>query len=275
MSADLTTKEVAAEMERIFKPLAGRSLVLAPWHNTERQRTARWRLITLTALCLILGITTALAAIYNRSKPSIPSAQKPTVQALSTMAPAPEARVGTARRPPAPPSEMSAELPSAIVPASTVEAPTRRTSHEATVAKANPARRRLPSSAHVLVNNTDRTIAPPVRRPESRQNTLVTRVSETSRARSREPIARSYSRGCEPGSTEDWCIYQDVLNADRRLRFAYRRAERDGVPSASLSRVVRSWRRAREDAEDDPDGTARRYAQLADALDDARLERGR
>ena len=87
--------------------------------------------------------------------------------------------------------------------------------------------------------------------------------------------AAGASRGrtqCEPGSLDDQCIYQDVLNADGRLRRAFDSARRDGVPGNRLATIQRQWISARDNADADPDGTIRRYNRLADILDQERAE---
>lgn len=96
---------------------------------------------------------------------------------------------------------------------------------------------------------------------------------ETADASSRNAPPSARSRGeCEEGSLDDRCIYQDVLKADNRLRGAFARARRSGVPSDRLTAIQRRWTLAREDAESDPDGTIRRYDRLADLLDQEREE---
>jgi uncharacterized protein YecT (DUF1311 family) len=82
------------------------------------------------------------------------------------------------------------------------------------------------------------------------------------------------ARGDE-GCTDDECLYRDVLAADRRLRRAYDRAVRAGVSSDWLAGVNRRWVRARDRAQDDPDGAIDRYERLAEALDAERREAGR
>jgi hypothetical protein len=71
-----------------------------------------------------------------------------------------------------------------------------------------------------------------------------------------------------PGSLEDRCVYQDVLQADSRLRAIYQRAKQDGVSKLWLSAIARRWSRAHEDVKEDPGGSIRRYERLADALDE-------
>lgn len=76
------------------------------------------------------------------------------------------------------------------------------------------------------------------------------------------------ARDCPPGSTENRCIFADVLAADRRLRTAYARATQAGVPTRELVTIRRRWNRARGISLDAPDETIRRYDELAARLDD-------
>lgn len=85
-------------------------------------------------------------------------------------------------------------------------------------------------------------------------------------ARTRRPTVAA--NGCAPGSNEDRCIFADVLAADRRLRAAWSRATRAGVPNDDLVAIRRRWTRARGISLESPDETIRRYDALATALDD-------
>lgn len=86
----------------------------------------------------------------------------------------------------------------------------------------------------------------------------------------RQAVRRADQARCAPGVSDRYCLFEDVLEADARLRLAYDRADRAGVPAETLAAVNRSWRRARRGADADPLGTIRRYDRLADALDDER-----
>lgn len=83
------------------------------------------------------------------------------------------------------------------------------------------------------------------------------------------PAARSRSGSRAEPCDDDRCIYQDVINADRRLRSAYRRAGREGVPVAELQDVRRQWNRALSISLDAPDETIRRYDRLTRQLEAA------
>ena len=72
---------------------------------------------------------------------------------------------------------------------------------------------------------------------------------------------------CLPDSSDDRCIYQDVMNADARLRRAFNRAAQEGVSRPALSFVLKEWNRARRQATSDPDQTINRYEQLENALE--------
>lgn len=74
--------------------------------------------------------------------------------------------------------------------------------------------------------------------------------------------ARVLGIECPPGSTDDRCIYRDVLDAHRRLDDTYDRARQAGLDYRELRDVRRAWDRARAISLDEPDETIRRYDEL-------------
>ena len=60
----------------------------------------------------------------------------------------------------------------------------------------------------------------------------------------------------------------EILDADRRLRFAYYDAVRSGVDPRLLGAYRRQWSQMRDEENYDPRGVAAGYRQMADDLDD-------
>lgn len=245
----MTTDDVAADMERIFEPLAGRSLVLSSRDFAKRSSPARWRAAFIVFFSLILCITAALAVGFALNDPPRPVALKTTAEQPATVAPVRMIPVPTVRA-----------MATQMRPATATEKPV-------VAARKVKSVNRVPPSSLTSAVSAARTPRPEL---HSRPNGSLSNHSER-----QETASRPASRGCQQGDQEDWCIYQDVLSADRRLRLAYSRAERAGVPLTLLSRFSKNWNRARDHADDDPEGTMQRYEQLADAVDEARLEVGR
>ena len=105
-------------------------------------------------------------------------------------------------------------------------------------------------------------------RPADRTQTKIERPARPKRVQ-REPSAikaappvRSAPR-CAPGSTDNACIYQDVLNAHKRVAAAYDDAVSAGVPRNALVAARRRWDNARSVSLDAPDEAIRRYDRLA------------
>jgi len=258
MVTNLPTDPVAADMDRIFKPLARRGLVgTVPLDRTGPGKKARggrrWRGVTIVAPVLVVAASTVLAVGYARQ-------DAPRPAATATIVPDTAALRSTAS-------------PSAAVQTVALVAPSVRTGSE-TLVDADGNRTTEPSAP---------AIAPP-RRMSAETGAAARSVPVDRRTRAasasvpaeaeavRSTRGRSAAAGCAPGSLEDRCIYQDVLNADARLRLAYSRARRSGVSVRQLTAVNRRWIRAREMSLDDPDGTIERYDALADTLDQARRD---
>ena len=260
MVTNLPTDPVAADMDRIFKPLAKRGLASAmpldragPGKKSRGGR--RWRGLTIVAPVLVVAASTMLAVGYV----SQDSARPPSASRTAIVA-----------------GQASTAAPSAAVQTVALVAPSVRTGSEMPV-DANGNRMTEPRAP---------AIEPP-RRPAGATQDAATRAlpadrggrsasapsSMATEAEGARPArGGSAAAGCPPGSLEDRCIYQDVLNADARLRRAYSRARRSGVSVRQLTAVNRRWIRAREMSLDDPDGTIERYDALADTLDRARRD---
>lgn len=246
--------DVAADMERIFAPLAGRS-VQAPANpaivrndDVPPPRPAGKGLLFVAPL-LVLLTGGALASIYIVNGGS-PTASAPrTAAAEPTIAADREAGAG---------SEAATVDTSATQDSGEIAAAEPESDSTAQVAMAagEPS---LPAAPAAAQRRRDRV--------EEFGADGATRIAGG--VRGADGASRSQ---CEPGSLDDQCIYQDVLNADGRLRRAFDRARRTGVPSGRLTAIQRQWILARDNADDDPDGTIRRYDRLADILDQERDE---
>lgn len=263
MPTNLPTESVAADMDRIFEPLAQRAPVRAAGASDARTRVARpgalggGRRLAILAPVVLAIAAGGLALGYVGEQPTRPQ------RANATVASSDEGRRAIA-------------APSVASQAVSIVAPSVRTGSEPVVRDggegvADPAPAPVPVRASVPSERLrgDRAARAPSRSMAGRA---------ASRAASGAGLARD-GRGaatggrCVAGSLEDRCIYQDVLDADSRLRLAYRRAQRGGVSNRDLATVTRRWSRAREMSLDDPDGTIQRYDQLADTLDRARRDR--
>ena len=270
MATDLPDDSVTADMERIFRPLAGRApLADLPYNRSISQSKPRtgkvWRRLTFAAPVLVVGAGVALALGYVRPD-SRPSPIKTVMTSTSTVSRPPVvAPRDTLSLAPAPSIEdpvdpqttapLDARGPDASTDAPAAPQPAR------VVAERSALPSRVSAQPTPVVGVTARESLPP------RSSTIdgsVRRQVRPDRAVAPSPAP------CRPGSLEDRCIYQDVLNADARLRLAYSRAKRSGVSNAKLTAITRRWSRARELSEDDPDGAIQRYDQLADTLDQAR-----
>lgn len=265
MPTNLPTDHVVADMERIFKPLAGRALVTAFQDDADashrRGRVGRsWRLATLTGAALTFLIASALAIAYGRfGMFSARSSRLPIVASLQSDAAPPSASPSFLRAS----SVSTTPVPAAVVP---IAAKHLRSSTD----KAFPIRAQKPGITTLTAtpSRVPRSLAGTKASMTNRSASSVTAGAVALTAplhrESAEPPLTSLS--CEPGSLEDRCIYKEVLNADARLRVAFNQAKQAGVANSSLSAAIRLWRQARKIAEDDPDTTIAQYAQIADAL---------
>jgi hypothetical protein len=254
MSHSVRTETVAADMDRIFQPLAGVTAGRHPSPNSvvgRERRRSRWWLLTLPPLVVAAGTALGLTAIHE--------GWQPPVAALRSAAPtAPQRRAIDQA---APAGARVTDAPTAVAPAplpDTGVAVGSGGTDDAQGAvprddRTQPAAADLPRAARQPVQPIDR--APGI---------------ATARApdRVRGGGGRASDSGCAPNSPENRCIYQDVLDAHGRLYRAYERARVRGVSNRDLTIIARRWREARNRADDDPDGAIRRYNQLADQLDD-------
>ncbi|WP_375427101.1 hypothetical protein [uncultured Sphingomonas sp.] len=285
MPTDPTAGDVTADMERIFKPLAGRALVPA-FHHDVRHRRGRvgrgWRQVALIAPAAVLVVVATLAIGYGRANG--PTARMSEATVTTLLPPASVRSPIVSSYPPAP-------IPSITAPTSLVDfsaVASRPTTDPRPMADPRPVADPIPSPSPASLGVPSggararpSGLAPkprpieaarpsrPASGPRSARADTVASVAFRRRERAGSSIAMAR---CAPGSLEDRCIYQDVLNADARLRVAYDAAKRDGVSKLWLSAVSRRWNQAWKKSEDDPDGTISRYRQLADALDEERRE---
>lgn len=265
---------VVADMERIFKPLAGRSIVTAFHHDVDvRRRRAgrRWRRVTLAAPALVLVVAGALAIGYGVDQ------QGPGDMAGSTLtAPLSFNSLLSDTAPSAAPARALLVAAPASSAASATDARRLATNlapipEFALPRRASELAEAPPAPAPASVSSRIEIVAPSRTGPEARS-------IEASAAMTVEPGRRERpetfpaATACASDSSDDRCIYQDFLEADADLRLAYDRARRGGVSKLWLSAVSRRWNRALGDAEDDPEGTIRRYERLASALDQERRE---
>lgn len=275
MASDLPPTSVSADMDRIFKPLNDRVSSNAPQPDRPRQagrpRGKRdWRFFTIVAPGLVLVAGAALAVGYGR----FGEMPKPT---------------GSIRHAAAGPGSVTSagnvgdrQDPSGVRAASGEQAARPAIAPESGNMMPPPAADDARSTVSEAPVASPRT--PPVDRRVVRGAQPARMVPRATLARANPSPRQAPSRGeaadtaaspqCPPGSLEDRCIYQDVLNADARLRRAYRRARQSGVPYGQLESINRQWTRAREAAQDDPDGTIQRYDRLTGMLDRARQDGG-
>jgi hypothetical protein len=247
-----STHDVAAEMERIFAPLAGRSVqvpanpAIVRNDDVPPPRPARRGLLFVAPL-LVLLTGGALASIYIVNG-GLPTASAPRMVAASpTTAANRDAGTGTG-------DELA-----------TVDSSLSEDSGEADATEPQS----VPAEREAIAPGDPPFPAAPV--AGVRRRDRVEAGGTDGEVRSAGGASQSRTQ-CEPGSLDDQCIYQDVLSADGRLRRAFDRARRGGVPSGRLTTIQRQWILARDNADDDPDGTIRRYDRLADILDQERDE---
>ena len=107
-----------------------------------------------------------------------------------------------------------------------------------------------------------------VERPPRSKRTQPEKLAKRPIPSQSAPATRS-AAACPPGSTDNACIYQDVLNAHRRVAAAYDDAVSAGVPRKSLVAARRRWDSARSVSLEAPDEAIRRYDRLARDLRNA------
>lgn len=263
MATHLPTDSVAADMDRVFKPLAQRALSAtqaSPSSARSHQRARGWSRMVLVAPILFVVAGGTLAIGYVSQDALGPKSS--TRATLTTMrrvvaGPAAPAHAPTATVPSV--QSVVASPIDATLPPQVGSDPDRGAVATAT-RPANTAR----------FSNQPQDLANARSSPELRTSLARSDPALQPAPAQRDRLIRPAQNDCVAGSLEDRCIYQDVLNADARLRMAYGRARRAGVSTQQLTAINRRWVRARDQADDDPDGTIARYNQLADALDQAR-----
>lgn len=263
MAITVQTDSVAADMERIFRPLAGRTVSAAPREAAgavPARRRAKWLLFAAPVAVLVAGV--ALGVDY------VGDAWRPKAAAARHATPADYRVARTDDRP-------AAAIANGVAPADAV-VPAR--DDDPTLAEAPPPLR-ADGAGEALADATPTRTAPDPRVSVRTASVAARDGRSFDRAARPAPARRGGGGGsaypdCAPGSLDDRCIYQDVLDADERLRRAFDRAKQDGVANRDLATVTRRWRQARDLATDDPDGTIRRYGQLAETLDEMRRETG-
>lgn len=262
MSVELQANGVAEDMERIFRPVAGRRASSVPSRKAaapdRRRRASRLLLLGVPALVVAAGASLGLDAIGGEPAAKVTTARAATATvrpvAIPSAAPAADETFA---------EQVAPDVPGPDVGTRNVEPPVVLRSASLPDETPQHFRPLRPPLARVVQAQPDQ--EPPV----AAQAESPAPVRSARRLREvATPVA-----DCPDGSPEDRCIYQDVLSADRRLRVAYERARQEGVEKLVLSVVGRHWREARERAEDDPDGTIRRYDYLASRLDDFSRDR--
>lgn len=250
MSVEVPPAGVAAEMEQIFRPLDGRirdRIAPATRPVVARSRGFGRRLLLFGAPALVLPTATALMVSKGRLG-ALPVREH-------TARPAPAQRAAAM---PVHQADVSVEDDLQLARPITRQA---IASHSpvttATAVLVTPADA-IPTDAGARSPRAERNALPGWSRP-SRSAIIPT---------SRRVTTSAGGPGCTTDSSGDTCLYEDVLDADIRLRRAYRNADRAGVPSWRLAGIAERWRAARSDADVDPEGTIRRYDRLADTLDD-------
>lgn len=263
MVTNLPTDSVAADMDRIFKPLAARAgMVPAAALDGARKagpdRRGWGRMVLVAPILLIVAGGTLAIGYVSQDALGPKTTARSTLTAMRQVVAEPATRVQT---------------PVAITPAPQMDVMSPTVATAPLAADPDPARDVAPASragGAAIPSTTQRDDAVE-RSPSDLRTSLVLSDAPTRSAPLRSNrVAGSAPHDCVAGSLEDRCIYQDVLNADARLRLAYSRARRAGVSSQQLAAINRRWTRARDQADDDPDGTIERYDQLSDALDRAR-----
>lgn len=238
---------VKSDMERIFRPAAGRFRARMPVSpaagrdGDDRPRARggmRW--VTLAAPVLVVMSVGAFAVrqgttLWRAERPAPAASAEPRPQAA-----APLTAAATASTP--------APVPVSVpAPASS---PGPDPAPRATSSVERPVEAAAKKAAEKKAIRRDRALA-----------------ARGDRSRPRPRSSAAARTACPPGSRSDFCIYRDVTSADRRLRAAYARATRDGVRTKELAAIRKRWVRARRVSLDKPHETIRRYHGLANELD--------
>lgn len=246
MLADLPSKVVAADMERIFGPLGKRSAAIAPHlrHTSDgisgpRKQTALRYIIIVLTLLLVTGV-----GIMGYRSLAVQDFLKQNTDGLAEQLHTPAILKNR--------SSHTSNIVSTVIPPVTRSSPSDAAPPAATTAslpQSQPApvpRVKATPSANII-DDSVADVPAPVRR-----------------------IAPPLQRDCPPGSEENRCIYRDVMAADARLRLAYNRARQAGVAGNILRAANRRWQQALQRSEDAPDLAIERYNRLTTMLDQQR-----
>lgn len=272
LSTNLPHNEVVADLERIFKPLDGRALVPAFHHDANIKRPTgplnhKSRRRAYIAPVMLSVTIAALTVAYVHSQPAtrpvgLMSVGRPSPRTIQPISPlVTNARAAAPVRAPVSPAPNEASVPA--------EQSLARKYHSAVV----------DHSIQLLSDKQSASPRPVSSVPPRTNPALSSTLSSVAQGLSGankialNPALNEYRpvvdlrSQCLPGSSDDRCIYQDVMNADARLRRAYNRAVQGGVSRPTLSFVLREWNQARRQATSDPDQTINRYGQLENALE--------
>lgn len=262
MPADLTTDLVAADMERIFGPLTRRPDDRPFPHQHKDNPTSdagtgrrmmRYAILTL----LVVAVLAAISIVIHPT--SLTAFIQDRVFALDNGS----RKSAAVHSPPLQPVDAGSAVP--------VSSNDLGQADDAMVGPVpnDPGNDGNPMTAKPMAVTSDQASVSPERpatNKSARAKETATKVDAVARvlANDRPRLAPS---ACLPGSTENRCIYKDVIYADTTLRIAYNRAKDAGVSKAVLAAVGARWQQALQRSLDDPDGTIDRYNQLAATLD--------
>lgn len=262
MPIDPTTDLVAADMERIFGPLTGRpELRPFPYHHevdrTSDANTGRRTMLYATMALLVIAVF-APVFIANRT-----TSLRAFIQDRVFLSGNRSQAAAVVRSP----QLQSVAVRDAVATPSSdfgrVDDPTVGPVPNDTGNDGNPI---MPKP---MVITSDQASVNP-QRPTTSKNAPSRQVSNRFGAAPRVLATKKLKpapSACPPGSTDNRCIYQDVIYADTTLRVAFNRAKDAGVSEAFLADVGARWQKALQRSLDDPDGTIDRYNQLAATLD--------
>ena len=271
LSINLPQNEVVADLERIFKPLDGRALVPAFHYDADVKRPTgpnrKWRRQAFIALVLFIATVATLTIAYERPGPAahlagLMSVERPSPSTIQTISPI-LTNTQTAAPVSAPVVTSSTEVSGPAQQRLGVRYQLPVVDHSTQLARNKQFA--SPKSVSSLHPRTDPALAP--------TSSNVVQGSSATYKVTINPAINEYHADvdprsqCLPESPDDRCIYQDVMNADARLRRAFKSAVQGGVSRPALLSVLREWNIARRQATSDPDQTINRYEQLKSALD--------
>jgi hypothetical protein len=272
MPTDPRLGDVAADMERILKPLAERAQANTAYrrrevghyhgrfghHGRRMVRDGRRYAMLVVSAAIALLVTAVFAVDHKHLDKAAARTAEATPAASLRSVPAPS--LGRSLSASTPPIATAAS--GSIVDAA--NGSSRQAIYSRSDDDRAPAARPTTSAE-----------PPPAAAPRSRPAAVARRSPRAQRpnaiAASRRPDAATRRRKgstsrCTPSSSKSRCLYQVLLGADARLRFAYVNAVRDGVPRSVLVGINKEWRRSRKASRKQPRLAIRRYEQLSNAL---------